>query len=104
MGELCSPSRCCQNQRPLLAPTRPMLTAAGPPRLRRTSAELGVMTTTWGGSAVEVKGITIGFGAMADLSAGQGVGERASSGLFHNWRYVLATTNPPPGRLDPISK
>src|SRR4051812_11314937 len=24
--------------------------------------------------------------------------------LAHNWRYVLATTNPPPGRLDPVSK
>src|SRR5882724_3751273 len=26
------------------------------------------------------------------------------SGLLHNWKYVLATTNPPPGRLDPVSK
>ena len=26
------------------------------------------------------------------------------SGLFHNWRYVLATTNPPPGPMDPVSK
>src|SRR4051812_20337417 len=24
--------------------------------------------------------------------------------LTRNWRYVLATTNPPPGRLDPVSK
>ncbi len=24
--------------------------------------------------------------------------------MTHNWRYVLATTNPPPGRLDPVSK
>jgi hypothetical protein len=27
-----------------------------------------------------------------------------SGGLLHNWKYVLATTNPPPGRLDPVSK
>ena len=26
------------------------------------------------------------------------------SGLLHNWKYVLATTNPPPGPLDPVSK
>src|SRR4051795_9487924 len=24
--------------------------------------------------------------------------------LAGNWKYVLATTNPPPGRLDPVSK
>jgi 1,4-dihydroxy-2-naphthoate polyprenyltransferase len=41
---------------------------------------------------------------MADISAGQNVQEGPRSGLFHNWRYVLATTNPPRGRLDPVSK
>jgi 1,4-dihydroxy-2-naphthoate polyprenyltransferase len=41
---------------------------------------------------------------MADVTAGQQVTEPRSSGLFHNWKYVLATTNPPPGRLDPVSK
>src|SRR5436190_11936807 len=25
-------------------------------------------------------------------------------GLLRKWKYVLATTNPPPGRLDPVSK
>ncbi len=25
-------------------------------------------------------------------------------GLVQRWKYVLATTNPPPGRLDPVSK
>ena len=30
--------------------------------------------------------------------------KRPRSGLFHNWRYVLATTNPPTGRMDPVSK
>lgn len=25
-------------------------------------------------------------------------------GLLHNWKYVLATTNPPRGRMDPVSK
>lgn len=25
-------------------------------------------------------------------------------GLLKKWKYVLATTNPPPGRLDPVSK
>ena len=24
--------------------------------------------------------------------------------LVHNWKYVLATTNPPRGRMDPVSK
>ncbi|GIU88698.1 MAG: hypothetical protein KatS3mg009_3213 [Acidimicrobiia bacterium] len=24
--------------------------------------------------------------------------------LWHNWRYVLATTNPPRGRMDPVSR
>src|SRR6476620_2923 len=24
--------------------------------------------------------------------------------LLQKWKYVLATTNPPPGRLDPVSK
>src|SRR3954462_8214790 len=27
-----------------------------------------------------------------------------SGGLLRNWKFVLATTNPPPGRLDPVSK
>jgi 1,4-dihydroxy-2-naphthoate octaprenyltransferase len=41
---------------------------------------------------------------MAEVTAGQKAKSRGPSGLFHNWRYVLATTNPPPGRLDPVSK
>jgi 1,4-dihydroxy-2-naphthoate polyprenyltransferase len=41
---------------------------------------------------------------MADVSAGQPVEAPRASGRFHSWRYVLATTNPPPGRLDPVSK
>ena len=41
---------------------------------------------------------------MADATAGPGVTTSPQSGLFHNWRYVLATTNPPRGRLDPVSK
>ena len=41
---------------------------------------------------------------MTDATAPQTVGNRSGSGVFHNWRYVLATTNPPAGRLDPISK
>jgi 1,4-dihydroxy-2-naphthoate octaprenyltransferase len=41
---------------------------------------------------------------VADITAGQTVTDPPSSGLFHNWKYVLATTNPPAGRLDPISK
>src|SRR5437868_11737904 len=28
----------------------------------------------------------------------------APTSLAGNWKYVLATTNPPPGRLDPVSK
>jgi 1,4-dihydroxy-2-naphthoate octaprenyltransferase len=28
----------------------------------------------------------------------------APTNLAGNWKYVLATTNPPPGRLDPVSK
>jgi 1,4-dihydroxy-2-naphthoate octaprenyltransferase len=41
---------------------------------------------------------------MADLSAAESSKRAVRSGLFHSWRYVLATTNPPPGRLDPVSK
>src|SRR5437867_4332579 len=41
---------------------------------------------------------------MADVTAGQNVSQGRESGIFHNWRYVLATTNPPAGRLDPVSK
>src|SRR4051795_2547250 len=41
---------------------------------------------------------------MADVVAGQRASSGSRSGLFHNWRYVLATTNPPPGPLDPVSK
>jgi 1,4-dihydroxy-2-naphthoate polyprenyltransferase len=31
-------------------------------------------------------------------------GTRSQPGLVERWRYVLATTNPPEGRLDPVSK
>jgi 1,4-dihydroxy-2-naphthoate octaprenyltransferase len=41
---------------------------------------------------------------MADPSAAQSAKSAPPSGLFHSWRYVLATTNPPPGALDPVSK
>ena len=41
---------------------------------------------------------------MADLSAAQSVKTDRPSGLFHNWRHVLATTNPPAGHMDPVSK
>ena len=43
---------------------------------------------------------------MAELPAASEVQEGPESGLFHSWRYVLATTNPPPGPgpMDPISK
>ena len=41
---------------------------------------------------------------MADTSAAQSAKSPARGGLFHNWRYVLATTNPPPGPMDPVSK
>ena len=41
---------------------------------------------------------------MADITAGQDTTRPSQRGIFHNWRYVLATTNPPPGRLDPVSK
>jgi 1,4-dihydroxy-2-naphthoate polyprenyltransferase len=41
---------------------------------------------------------------MADLSAAESAKTSRGGGLFHSWRYVLATTNPPPGRLDVVSK
>ena len=41
---------------------------------------------------------------MADVTATDQAKTRVSSGLVRNWKYVLATTNPPPGRLDPVSK
>jgi 1,4-dihydroxy-2-naphthoate octaprenyltransferase len=37
-------------------------------------------------------------------TAVNGTDARAEQGLVHKWRYVLATTNPPEGRLDPVSK
>src|SRR6478735_6970600 len=40
---------------------------------------------------------------MAEVSAGQAVETPRASGRYHNWRYVLATTNPPPGRMDLVS-
>jgi 1,4-dihydroxy-2-naphthoate polyprenyltransferase len=46
----------------------------------------------------------LGFGHMADTSAAQSVKSSTQGGLFHNWRYVLTTTNPPSGPLDPVSK
>jgi len=34
-----------------------------------------------------------------------GIGAPAApTSLLGNWKFVLATTNPPPGRLDPLSK
>src|SRR6267143_3801692 len=41
---------------------------------------------------------------MTDVAAGSGITRDERAGLLHNWKYVLATTNPPPGRLDPVSK
>jgi 1,4-dihydroxy-2-naphthoate octaprenyltransferase len=41
---------------------------------------------------------------MADISAGQQLEKARPGRLLQNWRYVLATTNPPRGRLDPVSK
>src|SRR5437868_2769469 len=41
---------------------------------------------------------------MADVTAGRQLEGAPSGRLFQNWRYVLATTNPPRGRLDPVSK
>jgi 1,4-dihydroxy-2-naphthoate octaprenyltransferase len=45
---------------------------------------------------------------MADAAASAGTARdteaRRRSSLLRNWRYVLATTNPPAGRLDPVSK
>ena len=45
---------------------------------------------------------------MTDAAASAGTAPhtepRRRSSLLRNWRYVLATTNPPAGRLDPVSK
>src|SRR5215475_205140 len=41
---------------------------------------------------------------MADVTAPEHARRRVSSDLVRNWKYVLATTNPPPGGLDPVSK
>src|SRR5689334_14593240 len=40
---------------------------------------------------------------MTDVAATPGA-PAAPTSLAGNWKYVLATTNPPPGRLDPVSK
>jgi 1,4-dihydroxy-2-naphthoate octaprenyltransferase len=41
---------------------------------------------------------------MADVAASHQLQDAPRRNLFQNWRYVLATTNPPKGRLDPVSK
>jgi len=41
---------------------------------------------------------------MTDVAAGSGVSRDERGGLLRNWKYVLTTTNPPSGRLDPVSK
>ena len=41
---------------------------------------------------------------MTDVTAGPGVSRGERGGLVRNWKYVLTTTNPPAGRLDPVSK
>jgi len=53
---------------------------------------------------VQIHSGLLGFGVMADVSAAQSAKRAPGGGLFHSWRYVLATTNPPPRRLDPVSK
>jgi 1,4-dihydroxy-2-naphthoate octaprenyltransferase len=39
---------------------------------------------------------------LSDPVAGPDAGAR--SGLLRNWHYVLRTSNPPPGRVDPVSR
>src|SRR5437868_10756958 len=41
---------------------------------------------------------------MTDVAAGSGITRDERAGVLRNWKYVLATTNPPPGRLDPVTK
>src|SRR6478736_1677063 len=41
---------------------------------------------------------------MTDVAAGSGITRDDRARVLRNWQYVLATTNPPPGRLDPVSK
>src|SRR5258708_3386797 len=101
-----------------------------PPVARRTSASVNESGTTWtspvagvivmvtrtsswpgcslrpAGCEVDAqsRSCLLGFGHMARTSAVQSAKSATQGGLFHSWRYVLATTNPPPGRLDPVSK
>jgi 1,4-dihydroxy-2-naphthoate polyprenyltransferase len=41
---------------------------------------------------------------MTDVAAGSGITRDERAGVLRKWKYVLATTNPPPGHLDPVSK
>jgi len=41
---------------------------------------------------------------MTTTTPGTTTPEARRDSVWHNWRYVLATTNPPRGRMDPISK
>src|SRR2546430_11452854 len=41
---------------------------------------------------------------MTDVAAGSGITRDERAGVLRNWKYVLATTNPPRGQLDPVSK
>ena len=38
------------------------------------------------------------------VRADSGEAPAPPTNVVANWKYVLATTNPPPGRLDPVSK
>src|SRR6478735_8491135 len=41
---------------------------------------------------------------MTDVAAGSGITRDDRARVLRNWKYVLATTTPPPRRLDPVSK
>ena len=71
-----------------------------------SSSSVNAGTRIWvTGPGAFLRPALLGFGVMADVTAGQnGPVTGGSSGLFHNWKYVLATTNPPHGRFDPVSK
>src|SRR3954454_3606897 len=112
MGELCSPSRCCQHQRPSREVTFPMLVPE-PPVERRTSAVVNERGSTWTGPVSVVVIVTrstsspessasaalargrgtlqcclLGFGVMADTSAVESAKSQGLGGLFHSCRYV----------------
>ena len=104
------PCRCSCRRRRSRGGPRPSSTRAAAPGPLRSPAVVVVIVTRLdllaGSVLPRPSGVPgrgahsvclLGFGHMTDTSAAQSAKSPPQGGLFHSWRYVLATTNPPPG-------